>query len=112
MYIFKEPSENSFEKVGITGKVFPLESLTSKTEVVFIETEVGHETVIRQKESDFLYYILEGNGIFTIDDKNYFCEKGNLVVVPAGKKFTYKGKLKMLLCITPPWKEDQEEILS
>lgn len=111
MYIFKEPGNYSFEKVGIKGKIFPIESVTASTEFVIIETESGHETVIRENGCDFSYYILEGSGVFTIEGENYPCAKSDLVVVPRGKMFTYKGTLKMLLNVTPPWREEQEETL-
>jgi mannose-6-phosphate isomerase-like protein (cupin superfamily) len=76
---------------------------------VLVETEQGHETIIIEHKSDFIYYILEGNGYFVINDDKETCSQGDLVVIPAGTKFTYKGKLKMLLSCTPPWKEEQEE---
>ena len=48
-------------------------------------------------------------GWFEIDGTKEVCSKGELVVIPAGRKFTYKGKLTLLLIDTPPWREDQEE---
>ena len=49
----------------------------------------------------FSYYILKGSGHFIIDDKKETCEPGDLVIIPAGSKFTYKGSLRMLLNVTP-----------
>lgn len=112
MYVFKEPADYSFEKVGIKGKIFAIEKLIQKVEFVLVETESGHETTIRENVCDFLYYILEGSGNFIIEGKTYPCEKGDLVVIPAGKSFTYKGSFKLLLNVTPPWQEDQEETLA
>lgn len=106
-----EPFANSFDKVGIKGKIFPSIEISSKAEFVLIETDYGHETTIRERESDFIYYIIEGSGIFEINDKDEACGKGDLVVIPAGSKFTYKGALKMLLVNTPLWHEEQEETL-
>lgn len=112
MYIVKEPRELSFEKVGIRGKIFPSLELTESTQVCVIETKSVHETTIVERECDFIYYILEGGGYFLVDGKREDCEKGDLVVVPAGREFSYKGRLRMLLVITPPWFEEQEETLS
>lgn len=111
MYIIKEPKEFSFDKVGIKGKIFPMSDLTQSTSFVLVETESGHATTIIEHKSDFIYYILEGSGYFLINDIKEKCSQGDLVVIPAGTKFTYKGKLKLLLSCTPPWKEDQEETL-
>jgi mannose-6-phosphate isomerase-like protein (cupin superfamily) len=112
MYVIKEPKDFSFQKAGIKGKIFPISSLTRKTEYFLIETAKGHETVIVEHTCDFIYSILEGNGYFVIDGKKESCTAGDLVVIPAGKTFTYKGNLKMMATSTPPWQEDQEETLT
>lgn len=111
MPVLREPKDISFERSGIVGKVFPTSEITSKSNFVLISTDKGHETTIIEHESDFVYYILEGEGYFEIEDEKQKCSKGDLVVIPAGAKFTYKGKLKMLLCVTPPWRKEQEEIV-
>lgn len=111
MYVIKEPKEFSFDKVGIRGKIFPLSNLVQNTSFVLVYTEHGHETTIIEHESDFIYYILEGNGYFIIKDVKEECSQGDLVVIPAGTKFTYKGRLKLLLSCTPPWRVKQEETL-
>ena len=111
MFVIKEPGDYSFEKFGIKGKIFSLSNLTKKESFVLIATEKGHETTIRQRESDFCYYVLEGNGYFEINGVREDCGAGDLVVIPAGNKFTYKGKMKLLLNCTPPWTEAQEETI-
>lgn len=111
MYVIKEPKENSFGKAGVKGKIFPIENLTSKTQYFLVETEKGHITTIIEHDCDFIYYILEGNGYFMINGRKEDCSRGDLVVVPAGAKFTYKGKLKMIATSTPPWYEIQEEVV-
>jgi len=110
-HVFHPPKEYSFEKVGIKGKIFPIKELTTKTHYFLVETEKGHEITIIEHECDFIYYILEGKGYFLINDIKEKCSRGDLVVIPAGSKFSYKGKLKMIASSTPPWWEEQEEAL-
>lgn len=110
MYVLKPPIENSFEKVGIKGKIFPSKELAGEdADYLLLETETGHETTIIEHASVFTYYILEGSGYFEINDEREDCTTGDLVIIPKGTKFTYKGKLKMLLINTPAWREEQEE---
>ncbi len=111
MYVLHESLSPSFGKVGIKGKIFPSQELTSNAGFVLVTTETGHETTIIEHESTFVYYVLEGSGFFEVNGDREECVVGNLVVIPAGNTFTYKGKLKMLLVTTPPWREDQEETL-
>lgn len=112
MYVITEPSKFSFAKMGIKGKIFPTSDIAKKTSFLFVETEHGHETTVIEHESDFIYYILEGSGYFVVNDVKEDCFQGQLVLIPAGTKFTYKGKLKLLLSCTPPWKEEQEETIN
>lgn len=111
MYVFKLPEKYSFEKVGIKGKNFDTKSLSDKAKFSIIETEAGHEIKIKEKECDFFYFILEGNGIFEIDNRVEKCQKGDLVVVPKKTIFKYSGKMKMILVTVPWWYPEQEEII-
>lgn len=110
-HVLKLPKNYSFEKVGIKGKMFSVIDITDRTGVVQIETENGHETSIIEHKCDFIYYIVEGSGYFIINGQKENCDKDDLVVVPAGSKFRYVGKLRMLLITTPPFYPEQEETL-
>ena len=78
---------------------------------VLVETETGHETEIIEHESTFSYYIFEGSGYFQVEDEREDCAVNVLVIILPGKRFAYKGRLKMLLVCTPPWREEQEETI-
>jgi len=108
MFVIKEPN-NSFDKIGHKVKIFPTENLIGRAQFVLVEVENRLEAVLLQKECDYAYYVLEGSGYFEINGAREDCAAGDLVVIPAGNKFTYKGKMKMLLNCTPPWREEQEE---
>ncbi len=112
MHVIHEPDDVSFSKVGIEGRIFPIDTLRNDLEFILVDTEKGHETTIVEHESIFTYYVLEGSGYFEVEDSREGCQKGDLIVIPPGRKFTYKGKLKLALIVTPPWREEQEETLS
>lgn len=108
-YVIKAPEQHDFEKAGVKGRIFPTKNLTDATEFVLITTDTGHATAIIEHGCTFCYFILEGSGEFVIDGMSEVCGVGDLVVIPAGHQFTYKGKLKMLLNVTPPFTPEQEE---
>jgi len=110
-YVFDAPQDYSFEKVGIKGRRFPIKDITNKTGASIIETEKGHETTIIEHKCDFIYFILDGSGYFIINNEREEFKVGNLVVVPAGLPFTYKGNCRMLLITNPPYYPEQEETL-
>ena len=109
MYVTHLPDEISFDKVGIKGKIFPTNAISNAIEFVLVDTQAGHETKIIEHKSTFYYYVLSGDGYFEVDGQKEDCSRGDLVVIPPGKAFIYKGRLKLLLVNTPVWDEDQEE---
>lgn len=110
-HVFQEPHEVLFNLSGHIDKKYQLAQITAKAEVLLIETQKGHTQILLEHESDFIYYILEGSGYFLIDGEKEECKKGDLVVIPAETKFTFKGKLRMFLFITPPFSPDEEEVV-
>ena len=110
MYILAEPSEYAFKKVGIQGKKF-VTDLTKHAGFAIITTENGHETTIIEKECDFIYYVIAGTGYFEINGTREAFGKGNLIVIPMGSRFTYKGRAKFLLTTAPPFRPEQEVTL-
>ena len=111
MLVVKEPKKWDFDKIGHRGKIFPTSDLSSKGQVVVIETEKGLDVSLIQHKCDYFYYVLKGSGTFVLNDEEESCGEGDLVVVPAGSKYSFKGKLKLLLFSTPPWSQGQEEVI-
>jgi len=64
------------------------------------------------KRSDKYYYIIAGEIIFFVNDKEYALSKGDLCVIKKGEKFKYKNSsaeiVKMVLVHTPNFQLDQE----
>lgn len=111
MPVIHPPIKPTFSRVGVKGTKFPTQDFLTTTEFLLIETQTGHETTIIEKACDFCYYILEGSGYFIIDNQKESCGVGDLVIIPKGTPFTYKGQLKMLLSVTPTFYPEQEEIV-
>lgn len=109
-YIFPEPTEYSFKDVnGHDGKSFDTHSPTNGH--LIIECNEKLTVALIQNKCEFDYYIIAGNGYFVIDDKKQTVKQGDLVVVPAGTKYSFGGKLKMFLINTPHWSQEQEIII-
>ncbi len=60
------------------------------------------------KKSDFIYYILEGSGVWIVEDREFEAQAGDVVVVPAGKRFWFRGNLKQVCITAPAWEEQYE----
>lgn len=109
-YIFHEPTDYGFRDVnGHHGKFFGTDS--PRTNHLIIECDGNLTVSLIQHQSEFNYYVLEGNGSFTINDETQPVQASDLIVIPPGTKYTFSGKMKMLLINTPHWSQEQEEIL-
>jgi len=108
VHVFHLPKDWSFDKIGHKGKIFPTEGLNKSAQFVYLEVEDGINTKLLQRECDYSYLVLEGNGYFEMEDKREECGAGDLVIIPKGTGFTYKGKMKLMLVCVPPWYPEQE----
>ena len=57
-----------------------------------------------------IYYILEGEGYFTIDNHKYDVRPSMLIEVPPNVEYSYSGKMKLLLIGNPRWFKGNEVV--
>lgn len=109
-YVYSEPTEYGFkDRDGHHGKFFGTDSLT--TNHLIIECDEKLTVALIEDKVEFNYYVIKGSGYFIINDKEIPVKQGELIVIPPGTKYSFGGKLKMLLISTPRWSEDQETII-
>lgn len=101
-YIKKFPKIPDFERNGYF-KEYYLSDGKLGTEVDFIDMMVGHEYYQKETESIHIYYILEGTGIANINGSMYQIESGDTIEIPANVEFAFKGKMKMIEIMNPPF---------
>lgn len=106
-YLYPFDEAETFNKFGVNITVFGEGIATGN--LVYEETEVGHLEEFLENISTQMWFIIEGNGTFVIDDERVEAGPKDLIVVPPGKRVHYFGKLKMLLCTTPAFSEENEQ---
>ena len=77
--------------------------------VAYQETSVGHSEEFRHHTSAFVFYIIEGSGQWVIDGETFDVEATDVVIVPPGTKFFYRGDLKQVCITAPAWEAAHEE---
>jgi mannose-6-phosphate isomerase-like protein (cupin superfamily) len=107
-YIRRLADNASYTQKGLKGFKFPLAN--KNAEVYFVEAEQGHDNYIVSKKCTHIYYVLEGNGIFDIENGKTQVKTGQLIEVPPKAEYTYSGKMKLLLIMNPPWFKGNEKI--
>lgn len=78
-----------------------LSSHESKNMSVAIVELFGVNERAKNRISDMFYFIIEGNGMFNIDDKEYKVGKGDLVMIPKNIFYFDSGEMKMLSFSSP-----------
>jgi chemotaxis methyl-accepting protein methylase/mannose-6-phosphate isomerase-like protein (cupin superfamily) len=94
-YLYELPSSVSFRGKGLFGYSFgPMQQ--KDLEVLYIESETGHDTFMICRGVVRTYYVLSGSGCFMIDGRAYNVGPGILVEVPSGVEYSYSGRITML----------------
>jgi chemotaxis methyl-accepting protein methylase len=66
-------------------------------EVLYVESEKGHDTFMVCRGVYRVYYVLAGTGFFTIDDREYGVQPGVLIDVSPEVEYSYSGRMTMLV---------------
>jgi mannose-6-phosphate isomerase-like protein (cupin superfamily) len=62
-------------------------------------------------KSKELVYVYEGSGRVVVEDKVYFIQAGDLVLIEPGEKFYWDGTLTLGISCTPAWLAEQNELV-
>ncbi len=96
------PPVPSFDGKGLFGYTFgPLQQ--KDLEIYYIDVEKGHDTFMVSKRITRIYYVISGNGFFTIDGCRYDVSSGMLVEVPPKVEYSYSGKMTLIGMCKPRW---------
>jgi mannose-6-phosphate isomerase-like protein (cupin superfamily) len=106
-YLFPFDEARTINKFGVDISIFGTNVETAN--FVYEATEVGHLEEFMSAKSTFMWFVIEGNGTFVIDDEQIRVKPKDVIVVPPGKRIHYFGKLKMLLCTTPAFNPADEK---
>jgi mannose-6-phosphate isomerase-like protein (cupin superfamily) len=108
-YVLAASSSPSFTLKGMVG--FEFQPLKDQDFAVhLLDVHKGHDTFMISNTLTRIYYIIEGTGVFTIDNQNYDVATGLLVEVPPGVEYSYSGSMKILLVSHPRWFEGNERM--
>ena len=106
-YIHTLPNSASFTGKGFLGYTFG-QLQYKEIEILYVESEKGHDTFFISKKLTRFYYVLSGTGYFTMNGNRYAVNPGMLVEVPPKVEYTYSGKMTMIAVGAPRWKRGNE----
>lgn len=107
--IYKFENAKKIEKYEVKMSIYNTKKQYPNSAVVYQETEIGHTEEFFHEKSAFIYYIIGWNGKWIIEDEIYEVNAKDVVIVPPGKRFYFKGNLKQICVTTPAWDEKYEK---
>ena len=79
--------------------------------VAKINGRYPHEKWVLNEISAELGYILEGQGKVVTEKGEQFLSKGDAVILEAGEKYYWEGKMDVLLTCHPIWSLSQHQVV-
>jgi|JI10StandDraft_1071094.scaffolds.fasta_scaffold208601_2 mannose-6-phosphate isomerase-like protein (cupin superfamily) len=105
-YLFSADKATKFNKHGIDLTIY--DEHVPQANVVHVSVDKGHFQEFYDLESHYIYYIYEGNGTFVLNDEKIQAKATDLVVIPPKTRIHYFGQMKMVLTVSPAFKEENE----
>lgn len=109
--VFRKKDAFHTRKAGVDMHIYTGKDDLPEAAVVYQETDSGHAEEFRHAKSNFLFFIIEGAGEWIVDGESIAVAAHDVVVVPKGTAFYYRGKLKQVCITAPAWEAAFEETL-
>lgn len=103
-YVKRFPKEPSFKQKGLNG--YKCDLINKYNGVVIEDCFKGHDKYCLDTVSTYIYYILEGEGVFCIEGEKYTVKREDVIEIPPNTEFVFKGKMKLLLITTPDFRPE------
>ena len=72
----------------------------------FINSFKGHDCYSYNSKSTHVYHVIDGSGEFIIGNKSIPVNSGGVITIGPNEIFAYKGKMLLILEMTPNFKEE------
>ena len=95
---------------GLKGKAYSTAEDFANASGAYFEVTGSHGKT-KSTKSDRVYFIIEGQGEFIVDDKVIEVAKSDMIIMPKNKVYDYKAKngvMKMFLVHTPAYDSDAD----
>ena len=91
-----------FRQQGLDGYGYNLEC--KEISLNTIDCFKGHDKYHTNPYSTHIYYVLDGEGKFKINNQIFNVKKDDCIEIPKNAKFVYEGKMKLLLIMSPAFR--------
>ncbi|HWA30520.1 MAG TPA: cupin domain-containing protein [Rhizomicrobium sp.] len=107
--VFRKSDAFHVVKNGVDMWIYNGKDDLPEAAVAYQETATGHAEEFRHAKSAFVFFVIEGAGEWVIEGEHFPVQPHDVVIVPKGKKFYYRGNLKQVCVTAPAWEAEYEE---
>jgi RimJ/RimL family protein N-acetyltransferase/mannose-6-phosphate isomerase-like protein (cupin superfamily) len=84
-----------FERPGFTGNVYIPKEANSGVVALQVDVHGRHPRKRMLQGTTRTYYVVDGEGSFTLGDETHAVAKGDLFIIPPGGEYEYEGKMTL-----------------
>jgi len=99
-YLRRDPAE-VVPWTETCGQIRPLIEASDEAAAEVHQVEIENAKLHFHKQTDEVYYVIDGQGTMTLDDETIELHRGVVVYVPRGVKHKATGKLTVLTVCIP-----------
>jgi mannose-6-phosphate isomerase-like protein (cupin superfamily) len=104
-YVFSADEALAKQKFGVDLVTYG--SVNKDINFVRVSVKEGHFEEFKNTSS-FIYYLIEGSGVFVLNDEEVLVKQGDVVSVPPDTRIHYFGSMELVLIVSPPWAAENE----
>ena len=87
---------SSFERQGFEGHVYVAPEANKGFSMLAVDVHGSHPHKRMLGDTTRTYYVIEGEGSFTLGNDTHIVAQGDLFVIPPGGEYSYDGQMRLL----------------
>ena len=107
MLKFTKTSGYKFDRGDVKGFSFNTKEQFSRMSSAWFECR-GKHSEMKSINSDRMYFILQGNGKFTVNNQSVTVKQKEVIIIPKNTPYSYEGKFTSFLVHSPAFDRKQE----
>lgn len=104
---FTKKTGYKFDRGAVKGFSFNTKEQFARMSAAWFRVN-GDSKPIKSLNSDRLYFVLHGKGIFIIGDQKIQIKRKEIMIVPKNTKYSYFGNMECLLVNSPAFDKTKE----
>jgi len=102
--IFKKNDAKHFANDnGCTSWLYNINAKAPQPHIGYTEADSKSPNRYAPQNISFVFYIIEGTGVWQIGNQKYSVEATDMVVIPPQTEFSHTGKMKFVEVAIPDW---------